>query len=102
VDVAECTLRYALYLFGPLLDPALVEEVIEGRGGDGADDFVDLLARGGTEGDEEALAYLVVQQWEVVLTGLELLAVDSGDEAALLQLRAGVVEGTTCDDFVDV
>ena len=30
VDVAECALRYALYLFGTLLDPALVEEVIEG------------------------------------------------------------------------
>ena len=43
MDVAECALRYALYLFGSLLDPALVEEVIEGRGGDGADDFVDLL-----------------------------------------------------------
>ena len=102
VDVAECALRYALYLFGTLLDPALVEEVIEGRGGDGADDFVDLLTRGGAEGDEEALAYLIIQQGEVVLACLELLAVDGGDDATLLQLRAGVVEGTTCDDFIDV
>ena len=102
MDVAECTLRYTLYLFGALLDPALVEQVVEGGGGDGADDFVDLLARGGAEGDEEALAYLIIQQGEVVLACLELLAIDGGDEATLLQLRAGVVEGTTCYDFVDV
>ena len=48
------------------------------------------------------LPYLIIQQGEVVLACLELLAVDSGDEATLLQLRAGVVEGTTCHDFVDV
>ena len=102
VYVAQCALRDAIYLFGTLLNPALIEEITEGGGGDWADDFVYLLARSGAEGDEETLAYLVIEQREVVLSWLERHAIDARDKATLLELRARSVEGTTCDDFIDV
>ena len=102
VYVAECALRDALYLFGALLDPALIEEITEGRRGDRTDDFVYLLTRSGAEGDEETLTYLVIEQREVVLSRLERYAIDACDKATLLELRARSVEGTTCDDFIDV
>ena len=102
VYVAECALRDALYLFGALLNPALIEKITEGRRGDWTDDFVYLLARSGAEGDEETLTYLVIEQREVVLSWLERHAIDARDEATLLELRARSVEGTSCYDFIDV
>ena len=102
VNISDASARNAVNESAVAVYPSLVEQVVEFALRDSLHRNLHLLALGVSDAEAYILANLSVEQWEVVHSGFNLLAVDALDDAAGCNARILHIERTTLDNLLNL
>ena len=102
MNISDASARNAVNESAVAVYPSLVEQVVEAALRDSLHRNLHLLALGVSDAETYILAYLSVEQWEVVHSGFNLLAVDALNDAAGFYARILHIERTTLDNLLNL
>ena len=102
MNISDASARNAVNESAVAVYPTLVEQIVEFALRDSLHRNLHLLAFGVSDAESYILANLSVEQWEVVHSGFNLLAVDALDDAAGCYACILHIERTTFDNLLNL